>query len=393
EEVPDQDHRRLPRRLLQVKGAEIGVEGYVEWGVKGERELAVGNLFSFEKGKATGVGIKEEGKIAQWDWDSGFYLKWKGGLETAQLWGEADEKGKWEVSTALEWGYKYYVGELKVFCSYDTVKNELRIGGVKVTPAGIQGEFPIDAVDGSKVKFKGKVVFAIDVQPNWPLIAEKLGLRVGAAAAETAATTGTIGTGLAAIGTAEAATLGLAAAGIAITVYAYYRGIKDWQDIKAVLPVARQARDDLCAGYVSAFGVSTAGDHSGPGFAKGAAIGKQMSRTMAERMIKGWEARNPGKKAPFTVEDAEKDTNDQIAADPRLKNAIRYYAFGVFDKWVMAEFYRHWVHEHKGEWTEEKNEKYARTYLGLPLDGDPPEKPDWGYRPKPESPVIEGWPY
>jgi len=32
-----------------------------------------------------------------------------------------------------------YVGEGKVFCSFDSKKGELRVGGVKFTPVGLQG--------------------------------------------------------------------------------------------------------------------------------------------------------------------------------------------------------------------------------------------------------------
>jgi hypothetical protein len=368
---------------------EIGLEGYVEWGAKGEREIAVGQLFSYEPGKPYGAGFKGDVKFAETKSKSGWYLKWKGGFETTEL-QDASEKGKWEVSTALEWGNGPYVGELKVFCSYDSVKGELRVGGVKISPAGVQGEFNLPLSDGTSVKFKGKALLSADIQPNWPKIAQRLGLRFAGAAAEGAAVGAgatTIATGFAAIGAAEVIVLGGAVVGTGALLYAYYRGVKDWQDIKEVGRVAELASADVRAGFASAFGLPDKTD--GPLFAKGAELGHVMSYKMAERMVKGWESQHPGQSAPFSVDDAEAFTNDQISASPALTSGVRRYAYGAFHKWIMAEFYRQWRAQHAGESTLEHNDKYARTYLGLSDIDAPPAQPDWTFVPKPEPQVVE----
>jgi hypothetical protein len=374
---------------FQLRGVEIGLEGYVEWGAKGEREIAVGQLFSYEPGKPYGAGFKGDVKFAETKSKSGWYLKWKGGFETTEL-QDASEKGKWEVSTALEWGNGPYVGELKVFCSYDSVKGELRVGGVKISPAGVQGEFNLPLSDGTSVKFKGKALLSADIQPNWPKIAQRLGLRFAGAAAEGAAVGAgatTIATGFAAIGAAEVIVLGGAVVGTGALLYAYYRGVKDWQDIKEVGRVAELASADVRAGFASAFGLPDKTD--GPLFAKGAELGHVMSYKMAERMVKGWESQHPGQSAPFSVDDAEAFTNDQISASPALTSGVRRYAYGAFHKWIMAEFYRQWRAQHAGESTLEHNDKYARTYLGLSDIDAPPAQPDWTFVPKPEPQVVE----
>jgi hypothetical protein len=374
---------------FQLRGVEIGLDGYVEWGAKGEREVAVAQLFSYEPGKPYSAGFKGDVKLAETKSGSGWYLKWKGGFETTEL-QNASEKGKWEISTALEWGNGPYVGELKVFCSYDSVKGELRIGGVKISPAGVQGEFNLPLADGTSVKFKGKALLSADIQPNWPKVAQRLGLRFAGAAVEGAAVGAgatTIATGFAAIGAAEAIVLGGAVVGTGALLYAYYRAVKDWQDIKEVGRVAEQASADVRAGFASAFGLPDKTD--GPLFAKGGELGHVMSSKMAERMVKGWESQHPGQSAPFSVQDAEAFTNDQIGASPGLTSGVRQYAFGAFHKWVMAEFYRQWRSQHAGELTLDHNDKYARTYLGLSDIDAPPHEPDWTFVPKPESQVVE----
>src|SRR5262249_29705490 len=150
----------------------------------------------------------------------------------------------------------------------------------------------------------------------------------------------TIATGFAAIGAAEAIVLGGAVVGTGALLYAYYRGVKDWQDIKEVGRVAELASADVRAGFASAFGLPDKTD--GALFAKGSELGHVMSRKMGERMVNGWESQHPGQAAPFSVDVAEAFTNEQIGASPALTSGVRRYAFGAFHKWIMAEFYRQW---------------------------------------------------
>ena len=375
-----------PDGYFQLKGVEIGLEGYVDWGSKGPQEIAVGRLVSLEKGKAFGSGIKGDCKFKEWQSDS-WKFKWKGGFEVVE--GSASAKTKYEISTAIEASNGNFVGEVKVFCSYDEEKGELRIGGVKVSPIGVQGEFKLPLTDGTDVTMKGKALLSFDIQPNWAKIAQRLGLRVGGAAAAGAGGGSAIATGLGAVAAAEVAVAGAAVLGIAVTVYASYRGMKDWTDIKKVLPIADQASADMRAGFLSVFGVSQPGGKTdGPMYAKGVEIGAMMSRKMGENMLKGYKAKF-GYDYKGSVEDAERVTREEIAAKPELQQHLRSYAYGAFHHWVMAEFYRQWRAEHKGEWTQEKNDKYARTYLGLPLDENPPGQPNWTFQPKPEPRVIE----
>jgi hypothetical protein len=380
-----------------LKGLEVGLEGYVEWGAKGVREVAIGQLLSYEPGKPLSVGFKGDAKLAGGKADNGWYWKWKGGFEFGEN-TDASERGKLELSTTIEWGWVSaakgpaagYVGEAKLFCSFDTVKGELRIGGVKFSPVGIQGEFPIPLSDGTQVTLKGKALLSGDIQPNWGAIAERLGLEVGTEAAVTVgggvAAGEAIAAGFAAVTVGEVVVLTGAVTGTAALLYAYYRSVKDWEDIKEVKSVADQASADLRAGFVSAFGIPDKG--GGALFDKGAELARTLSRKRAENMVKGWEARNPGQRSPFTVDQAEQFTRERIAASAELTKGLRAYAFGAFDEWVRAEFYRQWVHQHKGEIMQPHNDPYARALLGF-YDKEPPKQPDWFYVPKPEGRVIE----
>ena len=369
-----------------LKGFSLDVEAYAEIGPKGEAEFTGATLASYEVGKGWQYGAKGDAKLVDARFDGDWYVKLKGGWEVTD---SAPGLGKREVAFTLEWGNiakeggHGYIGEAKAFCSYDTQKGELRVAGIKLVPGGYQGEIPIKLADGAQITAKGTIKPTFDIQPNWPKIAAKLGLRFAGTAAAGAGTGTTIATGFAAVGAAEAVVLTAGAAGIVLVVAVYCKEMKDWQDIKQMYPRAEDASRQLRAGYASAFGLSDQG--SGPFFDKGKELGAMMQRKMAERMVKGWEAKNPGKTAPFTVADAEAETRKWIAESAEYQQGLRSYAFGAFDKWIKAEFYRQWSVYHP----KDKNDWKARAYmLGNDRD-DPPEKPDWSFTPEAEPRVIE----
>jgi hypothetical protein len=357
----------LSAGFFSVSKASFSLKGYVDIGEKGDQSARAG----VQAGSDKKSGLKIDTTLAAIKTKEKFLgMPASISLKGAALGGFE----KSEISASVEARLPPLVVEGKltlagVDYSLETIEKQGKPQW-KFATLGISGggifEHTYEEPGGMQVKLNGTATLGLEFVPNWGRILRQVGEQYSKALLRNA---------LRNVLTAE---VGIAGAGIAITVASTLASLDDWDEIKAIGKAADDATTSYVAGYVgtlaggksgAATGAAAPGGGSSGFFDLGTSDGTKKLDEIVTKL-----QQNPAfQEFGFSAEELKGALAEAIGTQAA---AIGEQVRSENEQRIKIAFLEKWKSRPRGLMerfmgTRETNEKYVRTYLGLPLTGTP----------------------
>jgi hypothetical protein len=355
----------LSAGFFSVTKASFSLKGYVDIGEKGDQSARAGPQAGSDKKSglkidATLAAIKTKEKFL--DMPASIALKGAalGGFE------------KSEISASVEARLPPLVVEGKltlagVDYSLETIekngKPQWKFATLGISGGGIF-EHSYEEPSGMQVKLNGTATLGLEFAPNWGRILRQVGEQYSKALLRNA---------LRNMLTAE---VGLAGAGIAITVASTLAALDDWDEIKAIGKAADDATTSYVGGYVGTLAggkSSAATGAAAPGSGSGAFfdLGLSDATKKLDEIVTKLQQNPAFQEYGFTAEELKGAMAEMIGEQAA---ALGEQVRSQNEQRIKIAFLQKWKSRPRGLMerfmgTREVNEKYVRTYLGLPLEG------------------------